>query len=512
MYPRTNQFRFPRPTFAFAVMLTAATCAVAAPGSNSTGTATSNARPNIVYIMSDDHAAHAISAYGSKINKTPNIDRIGREGMILENCFATNALCAPSRAVILTGKYSHLNGVYTHHDPPFDTTQITYPKLLQKNGYQTAVVGKWHLKSEPVAFDYWNILVGQGRYHNPVMINNGERVTYNGYATDVITDKAIEFLDQRDTNKPFLLAVQHKAPHRAWDPDEKHADMYKDEDIPQPSTLFDDYSNRSSAAEKVNMRILGTLNERDVKTTPPTNLDKKELTNWYYQRFIKDYLRCVASVDDNVGRLMEYLKQQDLLENTVVIYTSDQGFFLGDHGWFDKRFMYEESFRMPFLVRYPKEIEAGSRSDAIVTNLDFAPTLLDFAGVSKPDVMQGTSFRPVLDGKTPSDWQKDMYYHFFEYTDAEHHAARSFGVRGQRYKLIHYYYPMNEWEFFDLEKDPQEMHSRYDDPEYADEIVHMKERLQELRKKYKDTIGPDNPDLVYRDGTTKKPRDIKRKK
>jgi arylsulfatase A-like enzyme len=436
--------------------------------------------------MADDHASHAISAYGSKINKTPNIDAIGAAGMILENCFATNALCAPSRAVILTSKYSHLNGTKTHHDPPFDNTQLTYPKVLQKNGYQTAVVGKWHLKSDPTGFDYWNVLVGQGRYHNPVMIDNGKRTVFKGYATDVITDKATEFLDHRDPNKPFLLIVQHKAPHRPWEPDKKHAHMYDDVEIPQPPTLFDKHEDRASPAKNTQLRIMGDLRFTDVKSTPPQGLNEKELTNWYYQHFIKDYLRCIASVDDNVGRLMDYLKQHNLLDNTIVIYTSDQGFFLGDHGWFDKRFMFEDWLRMPFLIRYPREIAAGSRSDAIITNLDFAPTFLDFADIEKPAEMQGVSFRKVLDGETPPDWQKDMYYHYFEFP-GEHAIARHYGLRNKRYKLIHYYMPVDEWEFFDLEKDPQEMHNKYDDPAYQDEITEMKARLTELRKKYKDT-------------------------
>lgn len=453
-------------------------------------TATSPTRPNIIYIMSDDHAAHAISAYGSKINSTPNIDRIGREGMVLENCFATNALCAPSRAVILTGKHSHINGVTTHRSAPFDGGQLTYPKLLQKAGYQTAVVGKWHLNSDPTGFDYWNILPGQGAYHDPAMIENGTRQKHKGYATDLITDFSIKFLEQRDKARPFLLVSQHKAPHRPWQPDEKHKDMYNDIEIPQPETFNDDYTSRATPARLAKMRILGDLKFTDVKSTPPAGLAEPELKNWYYQRYIKDYLRCIASVDDNVGRLMDYLEKENLLDDTIIIYTSDQGFFLGDHGWYDKRFMYEESLRMPFLVRYPKEIKPGSRSDAIVANLDFAPTLLDFAGITKPDEMQGTSFRPVLAGNTPTDWQKAMYYHFHEYPDADHMAARHYGIRDDRYKLIHYYFPTDEWEFFDLESDPNELRSVYSLPEYADRVRDMKAQLQAMRVKYKDDVGP----------------------
>jgi len=454
-------------------------------------TSTAALRPNIVYIMSDDHAAHAISAYGSKINKTPEIDRIGSEGMILENCFATNALCAPSRATILTSKYSHLNGVTTHRSDPFDGSQLTYPKLLQKAGYQTGLIGKWHLKSDPTGFDYWNIFVGQGAYFNPPMIENGVKERQKGYATDLVTDFSIKFIENRDKNKPFLLVTQHKAPHRPWEPDEKHKDMYSDVEIPQPETFNDDYTSRAAPAERAKMRIMGNLRVTDVKSTPPENLEDAELKNWYYQHYIKDYLRCIASVDDNVGRLLDYLEKENLLESTIVIYTSDQGFFLGDHGWYDKRFMYEESLRMPFLVRYPKLIKAGTRSDAMVTNLDFGPTLLDFAGVNKPAEMQGVSFKKVLEGKTPDDWQDAMYYHYHEYPDADHMVARHYGIRNGRYKLIHYYHPTDEWELFDLEKDPNELRSVYSEPEYAEKIAELKSRLQAMREKYQDSVGPD---------------------
>lgn len=447
-------------------------------------------RPNIVYIMSDDHAAHAISAYGSKVNKTPNIDRIGREGMILNNCLVTNALCAPSRATILTSKYSHLNGVIDHQGPPFDGTQLTYPKVLQKAGYQTAMIGKWHLKSDPTGFDYWNILIGQGAYHNPPMIENGKRIKNTGYATDLITDYSIKFLENRDKSKPFLLVTQHKAPHRPWQPDEKHAHMYDDVTIPYPETYNDDYTSRATPAKTARMRM-EDLRKTDTKGDPPAGLSEKETKDWKYQHFMKDYLRCVASVDDNVGRLMDYLEKHDLLDNTIVIYTSDQGFFLGDHDWFDKRFMYEESLHMPFLIRYPKAIKAGTHSDAFVTNLDFAPTLLDYAGVEKPEEMQGKSFRAVLEGHTPADWKNVMYYHFHEYPDVDHLVARHYGVRDGDYKLIHYYFPTDEWEMFDLSKDPHELRSVYNLPEYADKQAELKKELQALREKYKDNVGPD---------------------
>ena len=447
---------------------------------------TTATQPNILYIMSDDHAAHAISCYGSKINKTPNIDRIAAEGMRLTNCFATNALCAPSRATILTSKYSHLNGVRTHGSPPFDGTQMTYPALLQKAGYQTAVIGKWHLKNDPTGFDYWSVVPGQGIYNNPRFIDMGTTHTVKGYVTDIITDKCMDWLDKRDPNKPFLLLCHHKAPHREWTPDEKHAHMYDDVDIPTPETFDDDYSDRASPARNAKMRIADDLNAIDLKTSPPAGLTGAALKKWKYERFIKDYLACIASVDDNVGRLLDYLKQHNLLDNTIVVYTSDQGFFLGDHGWFDKRFMYEESLRMPFVIRYPREIKAGTTCDATILNLDFAPTFLDFAGVPKHPEMQGESFRPCLDGNTPATWRDSMYYHFFEYPDHDHYAARHYGIRTDRYKLIHYYHPVDEWELFDLQKDPHELHSVYADTKYADTVTDLKKRLNALRQQYKD--------------------------
>lgn len=443
------------------------------------------ARPNILYIMSDDHAAHAISCYGSKINKTPNIDRLAAEGMRLTNCFATNSLCAPSRATILTSKYSHLNGVRTHGSPPFDGSQMTYPKLLQKAGYQTCVIGKWHLKSDPTGFDYWCVLPGQGVYNNPRFIDMGTTKTVHGYVTDIIADKCIDWLDKRDQDKPFLLLCHNKAPHREWTPDAKHAHMYDDVEIPTPETFNDDYSGREHPAHTALMRM-DDLTSTDLKQTPPPGLNTDELRKWKYERFIKDYLACVASVDDNVGRLLDYLKEHKLLDNTIVVYTSDQGFYLGDHGWFDKRFMYEPSLRMPFLIRYPKEIKAGSTCDAMVINADFAPTFLDFCGVSKDSEMQGESFRSWLKGDKPANWRDAMYYHFFEYPDADHLVARHYGVRTDRYKLIHYYHPVNEWEMFDLQKDPNELHSVYKDPEYEGTVAELKQRLARLREQYKD--------------------------
>jgi arylsulfatase A-like enzyme len=443
--------------------------------------------------MSDDHAAHAISCYGSKVNKTPNIDRIAAEGMRLTNCFATNALCAPSRATILTSKYSHLNGVRSHASPPFDGTQLTYPKMLQQAGYQTAVIGKWHLKSDPTGFDYWCVVPGQGIYHNPRFIDMGTTKTVRGYVTDIIADKCIDWLDKRDPNKPFLLLCHHKAPHRPWEPDEKHAKQFENVEIPAPETFDDDYSGRGTPAHTAEMRIADNLTSTDLKIAPPAGLTGAALKKWKYERFMKDYLACVASVDDNVGRLLDYLKQHDLLDNTIVVYTSDQGFFIGDHGWFDKRFMYEHSLRMPFVIRYPKEIKAGTVSDAMIINADFAPTFLDFAGVQKDAEMQGESFRAWLHGEKPAKWRDSMYYHFFEYPEPDHLVARHYGVRTERYKLIHYYHPVDEWEMFDLQKDPNELHSVYADPSYAPQLAELKQKLEELRKQYKD---PDDTKLL----------------
>ncbi len=466
-------------------------------------------RPNIIFIMTDDHASHALSCYGSKINKTPNLDRLAKEGMIFKNSFCTNSICAPCRAVILTGKYSHINGVIDNRKR-FDGSQQTFPKLLQKVGYQTAMIGKWHLKTDPTGFDYWNVLPGQGTYYNPAMIEMGQRKKYTGYTTDIITDHCLKWLKERKADKPFCLMYHHKAPHRRWEPGPKHLTMYDDVTIPEPDNLFDDYSNRGRAAKEQDMSIEKTMDKRDLKLVPPgnltpeqkklwdaaynpkneafekANLQGKDLIRWKYQRYIKDYLRCIASVDDNVGRLLDYLDDSGLAENTIVFYTSDQGFYLGDHGWFDKRFMYEESLRMPLLVRYPKEIKPGSVNEDIVLNLDFGPTFLDFAGVEKPPDMQGRSIRNLLRRKRSKDWRKSMYYHYYEYP-AVHSVKRHYGVRTRRYKLIHFYHDIDEWELYDLRKDPREMKNVFNDPSYAGTVKKLKAELQRLRKKYKDT-------------------------
>jgi arylsulfatase A-like enzyme len=463
---------------------------VGALGSLAGARAQSAPPPNILFIMSDDHAAHAIGCYGSRVNQTPNIDRIAAEGMRLDDCFCTNSLCAPSRAAILTGKYSHRNGV-KDNNTAFDGRQQTLPKLLQRAGYQTALIGKWHLQSEPTGFDYWSILPGQGAYVDPVFLHKGGRGKLTGYVTDLITDQTLSWLRSgRDRERPFFLMCHHKAPHRNWVPDSKHADLYRDTTIPEPSTLRDDYATRSAAAREQAMTVLHNLTPSDLKgATPPPGLSEDELRSWKYQVYMKDYLRCIAAVDDNVGRLLDYLDRSGLAETTLVVYTSDQGFFLGDHGWFDKRFMYEESLRMPFVIRHPALVRAGSVSRDLMINIDFAPTFLDVAGVAAPRDMQGRSFREILGGHTPGDWRESVYYHYYEYP-AEHSVKRHYGVRTRRYKLIRFYYDIDAWELYDLERDPRELRNVYDDPAYAGVREDLRRELERLRRHYGDNTAP----------------------
>ncbi|MCE2399390.1 sulfatase [Candidatus Poribacteria bacterium] len=461
-------------------------------------------RPNILFVMSDDHASHAMSCYGSRINKTPHLDRIADGGMIFQNCFCVNSICTPSRANILTGLHSHLNGVKTLGDP-LDGRKPNVAKMLQASGYQTAMVGKWHLghggNADPTGFDYWNVLPGQGSYYDPVMIEEDGRKQHEGYATDIITDFSLEWLQNRDKDQPFFLMCHHKAPHRPWDSDEKHAHMFEDGDVPMPDNFFDDYANRSNAAKEAKMRVFGHMNDRDLKIEklgpPPEGLSDEELANWQYQRYIKEYLRCVASIDDNVGRLLDYLDADGVADDTMVIYTSDQGFFLGDHGWYDKRFMYEESLRMPFIVRYPRAVGAGSSTHAMALNIDFAETWLDYAGLQIPDDMQGSSLRPIFEGETPDDWRESMYYRYWMHL-SHHHVPAHYGIRTHRYKLIYYYGEAlgtsgsvnqstePEWELFDLEKDPNEMCSVYDDPAYADVVKELTAELYRLKEEAMD--------------------------
>ncbi len=443
-------------------------------------------RPNILYIMADDHASHALSCYGSRINKTPNLDRIATGGMRFNQCFCTNSLCGPSRAVLLTGKYNHLNG-FKDNAPTtvFDGSQQTFPKLLQKAGYQTAIVGKWHLNSTPTGFDYWSILPGQGQYNNPPFLEMTGRKVHQGYVTDIITDKSLDWMKGRDKNKPFCLMTHHKAPHRNWVPDARHAKMYEDETIPKPVTFDDDWSGRGRAAHEQEMTIEKHLNKQDLKVDPPAGLTGQALKEWKYQRFIKDYLRVIASIDDNVGRTLDYLDKDGLADNTIVIYSSDNGFFLADHGWFDKRFMYEHSQHVPFVVRYPAAVKAGSVSEDLVINADFAETFLDFAAPPIPTDMQGRSLRPVLTGAAPADWRKSVYYRYYEFPQP-HHVQPHYGVRTAQHKLI-YYNTINEWELFDLTKDPNELKSVYDDPGYAQVRDELKAELNRLRAQLKDT-------------------------
>jgi arylsulfatase A-like enzyme len=373
-------------------------------------------RPNIVFIMSDDHASHAVSAYGSKINKTPHIDRLAKEGMRFNNCFCTNSICSPSRAVILTGKYSHLNVVIDNH-VRFDGSQQTLPKLLQQAGYQTAIVGKWHLKSPPTGFHYSNILPGQGQYHNPVMTENGKSKKHQGYVTDLITDSAISWLkEQASSGKPFFLMLHHKAPHANWEPNKKHMTMYCDKDIPLPATFNDDYKTCTAQIKNHRLHVGPKQWELHFRRFGkiPKGMTGQETRQWVYQKYMKNYLRCIASVDDNVGRFLDYLEQSGKSKNTIVVYTSDQGFFLGDHGLYDKRFMYEHSLRMPLLIRYPEAIESGSTPDAMVSNLDFAPTLLDYANAPVPKEIQGASLKSITQGSAPKEWRTAVYYRFYE--------------------------------------------------------------------------------------------------
>ena len=468
----------------------------------------SDQRPNFLFIMADDHASHAMSCYGSRINTTPNLDRIADEGMRFDNCFCTNSICTPSRAAILTGTYNHVNGVTTL-DTPMDNTLPTFVKDLRADGYQTGMFGKWHLGQgpahEPTGFDEWAVLPGQGLYHNPTFIfptdDGSTRRPLQGYVTDIITDMSLDFLRERDGDRPFFLMCHHKAPHRHWEPDEKHAHLYLNEDVPEPETLYDDYANRATAAFAAEMRLGTHMIPLDTKTEIPRDLPEVDLRKWAYQRYIKDYLRVVASIDDNVGRLLDYLDDNGLRENTVVVYTSDQGFFLGDHGWYDKRFMYEESLKMPYIMRYPKGIAAGSVNGDMILNVDFAPTFLELAGLPAPDHVQGRSFAPLLKNETPEDWREAMYYRYWMHK-AQHNVYAHYGIRTKRYKLIYYYADAlgqagaidesyaPEWELFDLERDPHELNNVIHVPAYAERVRELKAELHQLQTEVGDERYP----------------------
>ncbi|MEM7327028.1 MAG: sulfatase [Actinomycetota bacterium] len=441
---------------------------------------TASGRQNLLFIMSDDHAAHAISAYGSRINETPHLDRLATEGMRFDAAFCTNSICAPSRAAILTGTYNHVNGVTTL-DTPLDNSLWTLPQALQAAGYQTALFGKWHLghgpNADPAGFDYWRVLPGQGHYHNPVFLDSAGRVIERGgYVTDLITDDCLRFLDRADPDRPWALFCHHKAPHRSWEPDAKHFEMYNDVEIPFPDTFRDDLEGRAEVIQAVRMRMMDLDPVVDLKATVPPGLTLDEEIDWRYQRYIKDYLRVVASIDDNVGRLLDRLEERGEADDTVVVYTSDQGFFLGDHGWFDKRLMYEESLTMPLLIRHPRRTPAGSVCDDIVVNVDFCPTLLDVLGVDAAASVQGRSFGEHLAGRSPDDWPDSMYYRYWMHNDRSHACPAHYGVRTTTHKLICYYNdPLEqpgaaapvqpqEWELFDLVDDPLEVKNIYGRP------------------------------------------------
>jgi arylsulfatase A-like enzyme len=443
------------------------------------------ARPNILFVMSDDHASHAISAYGSRINKTPHIDRLAKEGIRMDNCFCTNSICTPSRAAILTGQYSHRNGVNTLQDR-LDPKSRSVAKYLQLAGYQTAMIGKWHLGSEPQGFDYWNILPGQGAYYDPEFIEASGRKKYSGYCTDLITDFSLDWLAKREAEKPFFLMCHHKAPHRAWQSGPKYKEFLKGQTVPEPSNLYEDLRSRPEGVQKVKMRVGEDMSFTDLKEKPPEGLSGEGLRKWAYQLYIKDYLRCVQSVDDSVGRMLDYLDNNNLRENTLVVYTSDQGFFLGDHGLYDKRLMYEESLRMPFLARYPKEIKAGSTSSDIILNIDFAHTFMDFAGLGRDQYMDGESFRTNLQGRTSDTWRQSMYYRYWMHDDGDHHVPGHYGVRTKQHKLICYPYGKQEWELFDLKNDPKEMRNIYGQTANSELVRKLKKELTRLQHKYED--------------------------
>jgi arylsulfatase A-like enzyme len=490
-------------------------------------------QPNIVFIMSDDHAYQAISAYGHGLNSTPNIDRIAKEGAIFTHGYVTNSICAPSRAVMLTGKHSFVNGKVDNLQA-FDWEQDNFAKQLQKAGYQTAMIGKIHIDGLPQGFDYSNVLPGQGQYYNPDFIENGEKKRYTGYCTQITTDIAMDWLkNKRDKSKPFLMLYHQKAPHRTWMPEKKYLDLFDDTTFTPPANFFDNYENRPVAAEhemgifehmdlvydlkmlddegEIKGRYRGAaqnmynrMNDEQraawdahykpvIEEFKALNLEGEALALWKFNRYMRDYLATIQSVDDGVGTVLDYLDEAGLAENTIVVYTSDQGFYLGEHGWFDKRFMYEESFRTPMLMRYPKEIKAGTVVDQLIQNLDFAPTFLDYAGTEIPGDVQGESFRDVLSGKNDA-WRDAIYYTYYEYP-GEHNVQRHHGVRTDRYKLIHFYYDSDTWELYDLQKDPSEMNNLYNNADYSDVQEEMHRKLIEVREKYGDSDALDKQNL-----------------
>lgn len=493
-------------------------CALIGAASAMAANAAAKSPPNIVFIFSDDHAYQAISAYGDarKLLETPNIDRIAKGGMRFDRCLVPNSICGPARATILTGKYNHLNGFVNNTNSVFDGAQLTFPKLLQKAGYQTAIIGKWHLGSNPTGFDFWQILPGQGVYYNPPMIRNGQQIQNSGYVTDIITDVSLEWLRNRDKSKPFMLMSQHKAPHREWEPALRHLDADKDRVYDEPPTLFDDYAGRGIAERDQDMTIDKTMTDRDLKLVAPprltpeqrkvwdayyeprnakfraANLQGRDLVRWKYQRYMHDYLATIRAVDESIGRVLDYLEQEGLADNTIVIYASDQGFYLGEHGWFDKRWIFEESVRTPFVVRWPGVTKPGSVNGDLVSNLDFAETFLEAAGVAIPAEMQGRSLVPILRGQRPSDWRTSFYYQYYEWP-VPHRVRPHYGVVTDRYKLVRFYGTGDDyWELFDREKDPLELRSFYADPAYAETRAQLEKELARLRREFKapDDVPP----------------------
>ncbi len=507
-------------------------------------------RPNIVFVFSDDHAPHAIGAYArdeaqpygrwlAGVDATPNLDRLAAQGVRFRRSFCTNSICGPSRAVVLTGKHSHANG-FMNNGNRFDGDQPTFPKLLRAAGYRTAMIGKWHLGSDPQGFDHWEVLPGQGQYYNPVLVSAEGRREVEGHCTDVVTDLSIEWLEQqKDSDRPFLLMCQHKAPHRTWMPALRHLELWADEALPEPPTLLDDHADDAPGARRQEMTIRDHLDLfYDLFVTPQAgdavgtgssldasgwrNLERMtaeqraawdahwgprnaafraaepegdDLVRWKQQRYLKNYLRCVRGVDESVGRILDWLEANGLAENTVVVYSSDQGFYLGDHGWYDKRWMYEESLAMPLIVRWPGRAAAGAVDDHLVQNLDYAPTFLELAGVPVPEDVQGRSLVPLLEGRAPDDWRDAIYYHYYEYPSV-HMVPRHVGIRTERWKLIHYY-PFDEWELFDLERDPDELRNLFGDPDHAEVAAHLAVRLGRLQEAYgDDTVTGTVPEWI----------------
>jgi arylsulfatase A-like enzyme len=497
--------------------------------SSSSKVSDSDKKPNIIYIMADDLTIQAISAYGGiykNIAPTPNIDRIANEGMLFQNVMCTNAICGPSRAAILTGNYSHINGYYKNESGgKFDAAQWTFPQEFQKNGYQTSLFGKWHLGTDPVGFDIYKIHAAagqQGLYYDPIYNENGRDQKVKGYSTNLETDFALNWLDKdRDKTKPFMMILQYKAPHRPWEPDIKYQDLWENIEMPYPETFNDDYKGRELTAGDTDM-TMDSFSRRDLKLNAPAALEgkekaawesygikrgevvlpegmsKEEARKWKYQIYIKDYLACVKSVDDNVGRVLKYLDENNLSQNTMIVLTSDQGFYLGDHGFFDKRFIYEESLRMPFIVRYPKKVKSKIENRDIISNIDFASTFMEVAGIKTAEKTQGKSFKSILEGKTPTNWRQSMYYHYYEFP-YWHHVQPHYGIRTQRYTLAHFYYSIDVWELYDLEKDPKQLKNEINNPAYAAIIVKLKSELKDLMKEY----GNDKTIKQFREITDK---------